>query len=266
MCRNVDACITIALARASYIATYLGYRVSTSDILYTEVPAVHTALHQSTTSNHRYSTIVSVLASRKPGAPSSGSIIRLHRHYNPSSLVISGSQCIRILYSPNNHWHTFKWIPEKWSPDKWSARKMVHEKWSPDKWSPRKRVYEKNGPRKIGPRKNGPREKWSPEKWSARKMVPEKMVPEKWSPGNWSLGKWSPGNWSPEKWSLGISETKNLGVGVKHRDVCVCVEYSRKQMKLFEWKNKKFDELIINIKRTNFVLTKLNRTTIGKSE
>ena len=37
-------------------------------------------------------------------------------------------------------------------------------------------------------------------------------------------------------------------------------------MKLFEWKNKKFDELIININRTNFVLTKLNRTTIGKSE
>ena len=35
-------------------------------------------------------------------------------------------------------------------------------------------------------------------------------------------------------------------------------------MKLFKQKNNKFDELIINIKRTNLMLTKLNRTSIQK--
>ena len=37
-------------------------------------------------------------------------------------------------------------------------------------------------------------------------------------------------------------------------------------MKLFKQKNNKFDELIININRTNLVLTNLNRTSIKKSE
>ena len=41
-------------------------------------------------------------------------------------------------------------------------------------------------------------------------------IPEKWSPENWSPEKWSPENWSP-----GNSETKNRGVGVEHRGVCV---------------------------------------------
>ena len=59
-------------------------------------------------------------------------------------------------------------------------------------------------------------EKWSPEKWFPRKMVPENCPREKWSPENWSPEKWSPENWSP-----GNSETKNRGVGVEHRGVCV---------------------------------------------
>ena len=50
-------------------------------------------------------------------------------------------------------------------------------------------------------------------------MVPEKNgLQEKWSPEKWSSEKWSPENWSP-----GNSKTKNRGVGVEHRGVCVCV-------------------------------------------
>ena len=37
-------------------------------------------------------------------------------------------------------------------------------------------------------------------------------------------------------------------------------------MKLFKQKDNKFDELIININRTNLELTKLNCTSIQKSE
>ena len=65
--------------------------------------------------------------------------------------------------------------------------------------------------RKNGLRKDGPREKRSLENWS----------PENWSPENWSPENWSPENWSPEKWSPGNSETKNRGVSVEHRGVCV---------------------------------------------
>ena len=66
-------------------------------------------------------------------------------------------------------------------------------------------------PGKMVPGKNGPREKWYPEKWS----------PENWSPENWSQENWSPEKWSPENWSPENSETKNRGVSVEQRGVCV---------------------------------------------
>ena len=75
--------------------------------------------------------------------------------------------------------------------------RLKNQQWLREgKNGPWKMIPGKNGLRKNGPRKNGPREKWSLENWS----------PEKWSPENWS-----PGN----------QETKNRGVGVEHRGVCV---------------------------------------------
>ena len=58
----------------------------------------------------------------------------------------------------------------------------------------------------IESRKNGPRGK-----------NPGKMVPGK----NGSRKKWLTENWSPEKWSPENSETKNRGVSVEHRGVCM---------------------------------------------
>ena len=49
----------------------------------------------------------------------------------------------------------------------------------------------------------------------------EKWSSEKWSPKNGSRKKWSSEKWSPENWSPGNSETKNRGVSVEHRGVCV---------------------------------------------
>ena len=53
------------------------------------------------------------------------------------------------------------------------------------------------------------------------KMVPEKSSPEKSSPEKWSPEKWSPEKESPQNWSPGNSETKNRGVSVEHRGMCV---------------------------------------------
>ena len=61
-------------------------------------------------------------------------------------------------------------------------------------------------PGKMVPGKNGPRRKGSSEKWSPRKMVPGKLVP-----GKMVSGKLVPGN----------SETKNRGLDVEHRRVCM---------------------------------------------
>ena len=80
-------------------------------------------------------------------------------------------------------------LPGKKIPNISELSHRVGGKMVPGKMVPGKNGPQKNGPRKNGPRKNGPREKWSPEKWS---------------PGN--------------------SETKNRGVSVEHR--CVCVERS----------------------------------------
>ena len=63
---------------------------------------------------------------------------------------------------------------------------MILGKIVPDIWSPGKKIPEKWSS------ENGPREKWF------GKLVPGKMVPEN-------------------------SETKNRGMSVKHRGVCVCV-------------------------------------------
>ena len=84
----------------------------------------------------------------------------------------------------------------------------------------------KNGPRKNGPRKNGHRKmvagKNSPRKNGTRKNGHRKIVPRKNSPRKNSPRKNGPREkWSPENWSPGNSETKNRGVGVKHRGVCV---------------------------------------------
>ena len=55
-----------------------------------------------------------------------------------------------------------------------------------------------------------------PEELAPGKMVPGKMIPEKWSPGKMVPGKMVRGKRSP-----GNSETKNRGVSVEHRGVCV---------------------------------------------
>ena len=105
------------------------------------------------------------------------------------------------------------------------------------------------------PGRNGPREKWSrgtmvPGKLVRGKMVPGKMVPRKLIPGklrnekSWGgrRASWCVCVWNVRMWSIYENpkldnkhktrkqtqnlETKNRGVSVEHRGVCVCVECS----------------------------------------
>ena len=60
-----------------------------------------------------------------------------------------------------------------------------------------------------------------PGKMVPEKIVPGKMVAGKMVPRKMVLGKNGPRKMAPENWSLGNSQSKNRGVGVKHRGMCV---------------------------------------------
>ena len=115
----------------------------------------------------------------------------------------------------------------------------------PEKWAPGKMVLEKMVPVKIVSEKNGPRGKWSPENWSP-KIGPRKNGPQKIGPRETEKRKiavWASSIvvcvcvWNVEMWSIyenpildskpktrkqnQNTETKNRGVSVEYRGLCV---------------------------------------------
>ena len=114
-------------------------------------------------------------------------------------------------------------LREKWFPGKMVPGKLVPGKNGPRKISPRKNGPQKDGPRKICPQKNGPREtqKRKIVGWASSIMV---CV---WNVGMWSIYVNPKLDNKPKTWrQTQNAETKNRGVSVEHRGVCVCVECS----------------------------------------
>ena len=107
------------------------------------------------------------------------------------------------------------------------------------------RESRKNGPRKNGPRKNGPPRKMLPGKLVPGKMIPGKLVPGKlrneksWGGrrvswcvcgmlgGDQSMKTQNPttnpklGNEPKTRQQTQNTETKNRGMSIEHRGVCV---------------------------------------------
>ena len=103
------------------------------------------------------------------------------------------------------------------NPGKMVLGKIVPEKWSPGEMVPGKMVPEINGSRKIGPRET---QKQKIVRWASSIV----MCVESWNIRMWSIYE-NPklDNKHKTRKQARKSETKNRGMSVEHRGLCVCV-------------------------------------------